>query len=117
MSHDHIRIFTIKDYPKRGDKYGRYMATSPGRAASKALGQLARQINLKNTNKKNFIVFTLIDITPQNSKGNISKYGEEYKYIGTRIELEIPTKIEKSGKIINFRYKNIVTAYDNVVEK
>ncbi len=99
------RIFTIVDFPKKGDRYGRYLANSPKRAANKAFTQLSRKINLKNTNKKNYMVFAIQEITQHSNK-------KIYKYIGTRVELHQPLIIKKNGKEIKYKYKNIIAKYE-----
>ena len=94
------RTFAIVDYPNVGELYGRFSGSSPGIAADKALTLLSEKIDLKNTDEKNFIFFTIRDITEYNNKSN--KNNKEYSYIGTRIELYEPIKL-KNGRIIKFR--------------
>ena len=87
------RVFTIVDYPNVGETYGKYTGKHPGDAADKVLTELAKKVNLKNSNeKKNFIFFTIRDISS----------GKEYSYIGTRVELYKPVKLD-NGKIVRFR--------------
>lgn len=90
------RTFVIVDYPNVGELYGRFSGSSPGVAADKVLTLLSEKIDLKNTDEKNFIFFTIREITQKN------RTGKEYSYIGTRIELHEPIKL-KNGKIIKFR--------------
>lgn len=79
------RVFTIVDYPNVGETYGKYTGKHPGDAADKVLTELAKKVNLKNSNeKKNFIFFTIRDISS----------GKEYSYIGTRVELYKPVKLK-----------------------
>ena len=103
------RVFTIVDYPNIGETYGKYTGKHPGDAADKVLTVLAKKVNLKNTDKKNFIFFTIRDISSNknnksNNKNNKSnnKNGKEYSYIGTRVELYKPVKLD-NGKIVRFR--------------
>lgn len=101
------RVFTIVDYPNVGETYGKYTGKYPGDAADKVLTDLAKKVNLKNTDEKNFIFFTIRDITPnknnRNSKNNRDK---EYTYIGTRVQLYEPVKLD-NGRIV--RYRNNIT--------
>jgi len=90
------RVFAIVDYPNIGETYGSFTGSSPGYAADKVLTLLSEKIDLKNTDEKNFIFFTIRDITQNNGAG------KEYSYIGTRIELYQPIKL-KNGRIIKFR--------------
>ena len=98
------RSFTILDFPKKGQEYGRYLSTSPSNAASKAFTQLSRIINLKNSNVKNHVIFTIRETT----QGSPEK---TYTYIGTRVELEQPIIQNISGKQITYRFKNIISKY------
>jgi len=101
------RVFTIVDYPNVGETYGKYTGKHPGDAADKVLTELAKKVNLKNSNEKNFIFFTIRDISlnknnkSNNNKSN-NKNGKEYSYIGTRVELYKPVKLD-NGKIVRFR--------------
>ena len=90
------RVFAIVDYPNVGELYGKFVGSYPGVAADKVLTLLSEKIDLKNTDEKNFIFFTIRDITQNNETG------KEYSYIGTRIELYEPIKL-KNGRIIKFR--------------
>lgn len=101
------RVFSIVDYPNVDELYGNFTGSSPRVAADKILTLLAEKIDLKNTDEKNFIFFTIRDIT--NSVNN-SKKNKEYSYIGTRVELYKPKKLKK-GKIIKF--KNIISRVTN----
>ena len=92
----HRRTFSIVDYPSIGELHGNYRAKYPENAAEKVLSELAKRVNLKNTNDKNFIFFTIRD----------QKSGNEYSYIGTRVELYQPVKLNNGQTI---RYRNILT--------
>ena len=98
------RSFTIIDYPKEGEVYGRYLSNSPGRAANKAFTQLSRMMNIKNSNNKNYLVFSIKETTNGSNK-------QKYKYIGTRIKLHKPIVINKGGKLIKINYRNVVAKY------
>ncbi len=102
-----IRSFTIIDYPREGDTYGNYNAKTPLRAANKAFSRLSRMIDLKNSNHKNLLVFSIKDVTSD----------RKYKYVGTRVELNQPIVVDyydKFGKSkkIKYRYKNMITPYN-----
>lgn len=91
--------YSIIDYPKKNETYGVYISSSPKQAASKAFTQLARMSGIKNTNKKNAIVFTIKNM--DNDK--------LYKYTGVRVELKQPIIKKIKDKEIVYRYKNIIT--------
>jgi len=95
------KTFTIVDFPKIGDSYGKYHSNTAKNAANKAFSFLSRKINLKNSNKNNMLQFTIQDIT----NGIL---GKKYKYVGTRVELFKPIIINRGGKEIAFKYKNII---------
>ena len=100
------RSFTIIDFPKKGETYGRYLANTPQRAASKAFTQLARIIGLTNENDQNHMVFVIKEIT----QGSDNKL---YTYIGTRVELAEPIIKNIAGKEVVYKYKNIVAKQKN----
>ena len=93
------RIFTIVDFPKKGETHGKYKSKTAKGAANKAFSELSRKINLKNSNKNNMMYFTIKEI-------NTDKY---YTYIGTRVELFRPIIVNIGGKKIEYKYKNIIT--------
>ena len=99
------RTFVLIDYPKPGSNYGYYKGRYPKQVAKKVANFLSKKHNIGNNDQK-FIVFTIKEIT-QNSKN------KEYKYIGTRIKLNKPNKVEYNGKIIYHNYNILVTKYDN----
>lgn len=90
------RTFTIIDYPKLGETSGRYVSTSPHRAAYKVLTHLSKKADVSNETKK-LLMFTIKETT-RGSKNN------EYTYKGTRVKLETPTVVNN----ISFNYKNIL---------
>jgi len=99
--------YTIINYPEDGKNMGRYLAKNPISAAKKAFGRLSKEMNLKNSNNKNLLVFSLLN----------KNTGEMYKYIGTRIELVKPIIVKINGKNIKYKYKNIVTPYGKFIGK
>lgn len=104
-----MRSFTIVDFPEAGKTYGRYKGKMPKNAAQKAFSSLSRKINLKNTNDKNLLIFTIRETT-NNSDNKL------YKYIGTRIILDNPIKRNIGGKEVVYRYKNMITQYENFIK-
>jgi len=101
------RYFTVVDFPKKDNTFGRYKGVRPCDAASKAFSQLARIVNLKNSNKKNHMVFTIKEISQGGS-------GKCYTYIGTRVELDQPIMKNIGGKNVYFKHKNIISKYDDI---
>ena len=99
------RYFTVIDFPAPGQKYGRYKGKYPSNAASKAFSQLAKIINLKNSNKKNHMVFTIREITQGSDNKN-------WTYVGTRVELNQPIVKKIGNKTVKFNYKNIISQYE-----
>ena len=99
--------FTIVDYPNNGNNYGKYSGINAKKAASKAFSALARILDLKNTDIKNHLIFTIEDI-------NTNK---KYKFVGTRVELIEPTIVMyNNGAKVIFRYKNIISKYNDFVK-
>ena len=99
------RTFELVDYPKQGKNYGYYKGKYPKQVAKKVANFLSKKHNIGNNDQK-FIVFTIKEIT-KNSKN------KEYKYIGTRVKLNKPNKVEYNGKIIYHNYNILVTKYDD----
>lgn len=98
------KIYEIIDYPQKGETYGEYKGTSPKLAAYKAFSYLAKQFDIKNTNKNNHLVFSL-----RNKNNN-----KIHTYIGTRIELNNPVIVNKNGKKITYKHRNIISKYKNI---
>lgn len=97
-------IYEIVDYPNKGNKHGEYKGITPKSAAYKAFTYLAKQFDIKNTNINNHLIFSL-----RNKTNN-----KIYTYIGTRIELNKPIIVNKNGKKITYKHKNIITKYNNI---
>ena len=87
-------MYTIIDYPNKGETYGEYIGKSPLDAAKKAFNHLGKVYNVRNENIDNLLIFTLMDLDTN----------ETYKFIGTRIELYNPANSYQ-------QYKDIVTHY------
>ena len=98
--------YVIVDYPTEGNTLGKFMGTSPKRAASKAFSKLAKVSQLNNT-KRQLLVFTMRN----------QMTGKEYKYIGSRVKLAKPKKVTMGGKEVVYRYKNIVGKYRDELNK
>lgn len=103
--HSDYRTFTIVDYPNENENTGRYIGKTPKKAAKKAFSRLSRELNIKNSNNKNFLVFSIRELGTNNI----------YKYIGTRIELIQPKIVKINGKIIKYKYEPIITSYNKFI--
>jgi hypothetical protein len=90
--------YSIVDFPNDNQLYGKFKGSSPKKAANKALSCLIKFMNNNEDFFGKFIVFVI--------KNNSTK--KEYKYIGNRIKLENPIKVEKNGKTIIYKYKNVI---------
>jgi len=99
-------VYAIMDYPKENEMGGRFVGTSPKRAAQKAFTQLARKTNLTNHNGK-FIVFVMKNL----------ETGKEYKYIGSRVKLKVPKVVYRDGKKVLYKYMNVVGKYKEELNK
>jgi len=139
------RTFTIIDFPERHKSYGKYIATTPKQAASKAFAKLRRVYKIDNSSddsgdnsdnsddsnsnsnrgdnnsqrninrntsdrrnknvSKKFLQFSIREITRDSNK-------KEYTYIATRVKLYVPLVVNKNGKTIYHRYKDIITRFD-----
>ena len=106
-SNTNKRTFVLVDYPKQGETYGYYKGMYPKQVAKKVANFLSKKHNLGNDDQK-FVVFTIREITKRTKKEN-----REYKYIGTRIKLNKPNKVNYNGKIIFHNYNILVTKYDD----
>lgn len=89
--------YTVVDFPNVGDRYGIFESTTPSGSASKALTKLSRMANISNDNNK-FIIFVMENIDT----------GKQTRYIGTRVKLANPTKV--NNRI--YKYRNILTRFD-----
>jgi hypothetical protein len=99
---NNTNIYTITDYPELGLNFGKYKGKYPGQAAKKIFSKLASEQEFTHSNNKKAIIFSFRSIIEN----------KEFKYVGTRIQLVNPVKITlKNGKILTFKYKNLVTRY------
>lgn len=102
-----VKAYRIVDFPKPGDKFGRYQGKEPAKAAKKAFTKLARLSKLNNSNQK-FIVFVIEEI---GVKGR-DQEKKQYKYMGQRVKLDKPKVVKIGDKEITYKYQNIVNVYD-----
>jgi hypothetical protein len=102
-------IYSIKDFPYQNKLHGRYVSKSPMGAAKKAFTQIIKKMNVEQNiinNNSKFILFTIIN-----------RYtNKEYKYIGKRIELGKPVVIQKNGKSITYKYRDIIGKYKDELD-
>jgi len=98
--------YSLVDYPKKGQKYGKYKGQYPSQAAKKFVSFLSKQHNFSNSKSKKALIFTIVN----------NKTGKEYKYVGTRIKLHTPTIININNKQISYKYKNVATLYKDYYE-
>ena len=92
------RVYTVINYPKKGDTYGRYSGATARQAANKALTKLARLVDVSNNNDK-YIVFTIRDL----------ENGREHQFMGTRVRLVQPIVRQIKGVSVRFEYRNVLT--------
>jgi hypothetical protein len=102
-----VKAYRIVDFPKPGDKFGRYQGKEPAKAAKKAFTKLARLSKLNNSNQK-FIVFVIEEI---GVKGR-DQEKKQHKYMGQRVKLDKPKVVKIGDKEITYKYQNIVNVYD-----
>jgi hypothetical protein len=104
------RTFTVIDYPKQGDTFGKYKSLSFSAAAKKAIKGLSKQFDILSNSKQDmnnqFIKFWLKEITAGSSK-------QEKCYIGLPVKLAEPIVVNRGGKQISYKYKYIVTKYND----
>lgn len=92
--------YTLVDFPEDNKYYGKFTGKYPKTAANEAFSTLIQFTELK---ENEFIVFVIKNI-------NTNKM---YKYIGGRVKLENPVKI--NGKTVE--YKNIIGKYNSELNK
>lgn len=98
------RSFTVVDYPKEGETFGRYMSKNMTDAANKAIAKLSKKMNIDSMNNQ-FITFWMKETTRNSDH-------KEVRYIGTRVKLHKPIIITRGNNDIEYKYKYIVTKYD-----
>ena len=102
------KYYTIVDFPKTNQTYGKFSGTIPKKAASKAFSVLSKYMKQNNDDLfGKFIVFVIKDI----------ETNKEYKYIGNRIKLHNPVVVNKNGKEITYNFKNVIGVYNPELDK
>jgi hypothetical protein len=96
-----VKTYTILDFPKEGETYGKFQGNIPKKAADKALNLLMKFVDFNDDYRGKFVVFNLQNV--ENKK--------EYKYVGSRIKLEKPRVVYKNGTRVEYLYKNIIGKY------
>ena len=102
--------FTIVDFPQDGKTYGTFVGNIPKQVASKAFSSLMQFMDVndnENDSLGKFIVFVIKNV----------KTGKMYKYIGNRVKLENPIIIRKNNKDIEYKYKNVIGKYKDVLDE
>ena len=104
-----IKRYTIIDYPSDNKTTGLYKGKRPIQAAKKALSRLTRDLDHHNNkgNHNKLLVFEMKCLDDDNI----------FKFIGTRIKLNKPKKVNLGGKTITYNFKNLVSYYDDYVKK
>lgn len=102
-----IKRYTIIDYPTNNKTTGLYKGKRPIQAAKKALSRLTRELNHHNNKNSKLLVFEMKCLDD----------GREFKFIGTRVKLNKPKTINLGGKSITYKFKNLVSHYDDYVKK
>jgi len=99
--------YSIVDFPKDMELYGKFKGINPKSAANKAFSSLIKFINKDDINEGKFLVFVIRNMSTN----------KEYKYIGNRIELQNPIRIKKDGQLVIYKYKNVIGKYRNELDK
>ena len=102
-------IYSIVDFPKDGQKYGKFEGKYPKIAATKAFSFLMNFMNRQNNDDLTgkFIVFVI-------KENNTNKY---HKYIGTRVKLHKPIIVKKNNKDVTYKFKDVVGRYNDELDK
>jgi|688.fasta_scaffold329398_2 hypothetical protein len=100
--------YTILNYPKEGDKYGKYSGKTPGIVANKIFNKLMKYYNfIDNMDGKKYLVFEFENMDT----------GKIYEYIGTPIKLQNPMTVNIHNKNISVDHRSIVVKYDNIMKE
>ena len=106
MNNKKNSIFTIVDFPKDGQTYGEFEGNIPKKVANDAFSTLIQFIDIDNSTNDvllgKFIVFVIKN----------TQNGKLYKYMGSRIKLKNPLKINVDGSEKIYKYKNVIGRYD-----
>jgi len=105
-----MKTYKIVDFKEETPVY--FNGYYPKVAAVKAFQHLLKFIDIKNFEDK-FIVFKMEEVGPTKN----SKFLKNYKYIGTRIELEKPAVKVIDGLKTIYYFKDVVGKYDPAMDK
>jgi len=94
-------IYSLMDYPRKGDIYGKYKGKYPSQAAKKFVSFLSSKHKFSNSKSKKALIFNMVN----------NRTNKQYKYIGTRIKLHAPTIVYINNKKVSYNYKNVATLY------
>ena len=97
-----MRTFSITDFPKQGQTFGKYKSNTPGQAASKAFTKLVDKMGYDKDVEDKFIIFSIVE----DDKNGHKKY---YEYVGTRIKLHTPIYV--NGRA--YKHRNIVVSHSD----
>jgi len=110
-NNNETHYYTILDFPKDNQTYGKFKGNKPKIAANRAFSSLVKFIDIDKSNEDGFLgkflVFVIKDLNTN----------DEYKYIGNRIKLKNPVKVTKDGKEIEYKYKNVIGKYNSELDK
>ncbi len=110
-NNNQTRTFTIIDFPKDNQTYGKFKSKIPKVAANMAFDELLKHIKIdKKTDDAfygKFIVFMI----------KCLKTNKLYKYIGTVVKLKNPVKKMIDGKYITYEYKSVIGKYNKELDK
>jgi len=94
--------YTIVDFPEDNKTYGKYLSSTPKKAAVKAFNDLIKFVDDDLEKEGKFIVYFMRNI----------ETNKEYQFMGSKIKLQNPVLSKKNGKEITYNYKIIVSKYD-----
>lgn len=104
-----VRRYTIIDYPINNKTTGMYKGKRPIQAAKKALSRITRDLDHHNNkgNNNKLLVFEM----------KCLDNGKQFKFIGTRVKLNKPKTINIGGKMVTYKFKNLVSHFDDYIKK
>jgi len=100
-------IYSIVDFPNDKELYGNFEGNNPKSAANKAFSYLIKFIDKNYDNQGKFLVFVIRNMSTN----------KEYKYIGNRIKLQNPIRVNKNGRSFVYEYKNVIGKYKKELDK
>jgi hypothetical protein len=100
--------YTLLNFPKEGEKYGKYTGKSPGIVANKIFNKLMKYYNfMDNIDGKKYLVFEFQNMMT----------GKIYEYIGTPIILQNPISVNIHNQNISVNHRSIVVKYDKIMKE